>query len=550
MNQTNNLVVEQPQLSTQKYPTKMANSAPNLQIDSPVNLSIKKNPSQTVQSQTQIEQTSPHNNHARLHQVDENDFMPPISLWTKLGGLLLVGSVGIAIALAALTPYKVSIKADSKIRPDGKVKLVQAETAGTIVTVQAQENQPISKGDIIATIDNSNLETEVNLLQNQVQQGNLQIQQLAAQTAAIDRQLLAEQDRINNAIAEAEVELNRTRRAYRDLTITSSARVAEAQANLGLAHAELAQAQSELVSAQATLESQKTALQSAKSKRNRYQKIANSGALSQDFLEEAILDYQQQQQQVVAQQATVQRYHSAISRQNQAIAAAQARLNNMSAALNPNDAEIAIAQKRINQTKASGTATIANFNREKEVLQQQVIEITKQLERHQRQLQQAQINRDRTVIKAPISGTLFQLNLRNSGQSVQIGTEIAQLAPADTSLMVKAFVNPQDISQVSVGQSAQIKISACPYPDYGVLKGEVIQVSPDAIQTTSGNFQATQSSSQGMYEVTIKPAKTTLSQGNQRCSLQLGMEGKANIIAKEETVLRFLLRKARLITDL
>ena len=187
MNQTNNLVVEQPQLSTQKYPTKMANSAPNLQIDSPVNLSIKKNPSQTVQSQTQIEQTSPHNNHARLHQVDENDFMPPISLWTKLGGLLLVGSVGIAIALAALTPYKVSIKADSKIRPDGKVKLIQAETAGTIVTVQAQENQPISKGDIIATIDNSNLETEVNLLQNQVQQGNLQIQQLAAQTAAINR---------------------------------------------------------------------------------------------------------------------------------------------------------------------------------------------------------------------------------------------------------------------------------------------------------------------------------------------------------------------------
>ena len=59
-------------------------------------------------------------NHNALIPVDENDFMPSISLWTRLGGMFLVGSVGIAIALAAFTPYRVTVKADSTIRPGGK----------------------------------------------------------------------------------------------------------------------------------------------------------------------------------------------------------------------------------------------------------------------------------------------------------------------------------------------------------------------------------------------------------------------------------------------
>ena len=51
------------------------------------------------------------------------------------------------------------------------------------------------------------------------------------------------------------------------------------------------------------------------------------------------------------------------------------------------------------------------------------------------------------------------------------------------------------------------------------------------------------------YQVKLKPDSLTLSQGTNHCTLQLGMEGRADIIAKEETVLKFLLRKARLVID-
>jgi hypothetical protein len=52
------------------------------------------------------------------------------------------------------------------------------------------------------------------------------------------------------------------------------------------------------------------------------------------------------------------------------------------------------------------------------------------------------------------------------------------------------------------------------------------------------------------YAVTISPDSLFLSQTNKKCSIQLGMEGKADIIANRKTVLKFVLRKARLITDL
>ncbi|HEY9658023.1 MAG TPA: HlyD family secretion protein, partial [Allocoleopsis sp.] len=68
---------------------------------------------------------------------------------------------------------------------------------------------------------------------------------------------------------------------------------------------------------------------------------------------------------------------------------------------------------------------------------------------------------------------------------------------------------------------------------------------PDRSAATS-----TEEAMPAFYEVTIDPDSRALTQGNQSCLLQPGMEGSVDIVTREETVLQFLLRKARLITDL
>ena len=50
--------------------------------------------------------------------------------------------------------------------------------------------------------------------------------------------------------------------------------------------------------------------------------------------------------------------------------------------------------------------------------------------------------------------------------------------------------------------------------------------------------------------MTIKPETLVLGKGKNLCHIQLGMEGRVDIVSREETVLKFFLRKARLIADL
>jgi multidrug efflux pump subunit AcrA (membrane-fusion protein) len=52
-----------------------------------------------------------------------------------------------------------------------------------------------------------------------------------------------------------------------------------------------------------------------------------------------------------------------------------------------------------------------------------------------------------------------------------------------------------------------------------------------------------------VYDVTIKPDTLTLGTGATKCQIRSGMEGRTEIISKEETVLQFVLRKARLLVN-
>jgi multidrug efflux pump subunit AcrA (membrane-fusion protein) len=492
-----------------------------------------------------------------LPQVQVNEFLPPISRWLNLGGLIIVAIVGLAIPLASVTKYKVTVKAQANVRPAGELRLVQAATEGPIMHVSVEENQLVKKGDIIATVDDSRLQTQKSQLQNNIGQARLQIVQINAQISALNSQILAETDRINRAVASAEAELERRQREYQDRLVTTVADVEEAEANLRQAQEELQEARAQLKSAQANLRSIKAALNAARSKRDRYQPIAELGALSRDQFEEAQLDVQRQEQAVEAQKATVEAQQQTIERLQQGVKAAVARLKRVQASLNPSTAEVAIARSRIAQEQASGQVTLATLNKEREALLQQRIEINKQLERDIRELQQVEIDLGKTTITATANGIISQLSLRNPGQTVRSGEEIAQIVPSNAALEVKAAVLPGDIGKVEKGQKVQMRVSACPYPDYGTLPGVVTQISEDTIKPQRNDATATIFTASGQqgnavnafYEVTIEPETLTLDRGKHQCAIQLGMDGRADIITKEETLLQFLLRKAKLLAD-
>ena len=91
-----------------------------------------------------------------------------------------------------------------------------------------------------------------------------------------------------------------------------------------------------------------------------------------------------------------------------------------------------------------------------------------------------------------------------------------------------------------------MRVSACPYPDFGTLPGTVTAISPDAIAPETQD----QNAAAGNFQVTIAPESLKLTAPGRECIIQSGMEGRTDIISREETVLTFILRKASLLTDL
>ncbi|MEH2371612.1 HlyD family secretion protein [Nostoc sp.] len=449
-----------------------------------------------------------------LPQAEENDFLPPLGSWTTIGGAITLVAVTIAVAVASVTQYKTTVQAQASLRPAGELRLVQAATEGPVMRIFVKENQIVKTGDAIASIDDSRLKTKKSQLESSIGQTKLQLVQINAQIHALNNQIVAQTDSSNRAVAGAEAELSSRKRDYRDKRITTVSDVQEASANVRAATA---------------------GLTAAETKRNRYESVAKVGALSLDQFEEAQL---------------------AVRQQEQVLEAAKAKLQSLQAALNPTPAEIAIAQERIAQEKATGQASIATLDKERNALIQQRIETQKQFEHDDRELKQANIELKETIISATADGIISKLNLRNPGQTLRPGEEIAQIVPTSAPLVIKAVVGTEDKSKLKPGQNVQMRVSACPYPDYGTLQGKVKSISPDAFFPSANNDAATGTTTTtttpkgaAFYEVTIEPQSLSLGRGNKQCSIQMGMEGRADIISKQETVLQFFLRKARLIVD-
>ncbi|MBN8564233.1 MAG: HlyD family efflux transporter periplasmic adaptor subunit [Leptolyngbya sp. UWPOB_LEPTO1] len=429
-----------------------------------------------------------------LRTVTSDEFLPSVSRWMTLSGLVLVGGVAAAIGLAAVTQYNTKVRASAIVRPAGELRIVQSELEGTIRQITVKENQQVKRGDAIAYLDDFQLQNRRNQLQSILQQDRLQIGQLDAQIRALDNQITAEQSAIDRAIAASQAELSRTEREHRDRTITSESEVQEAEAALALATDQM----------------------------QRFQTLASVGGVSQAQLKE----------------------------KESAVQSAQARLSRAKAALAPSAAPIQIAQEQIAQQQAKGNSTSAALQKEREAIIQQKVQLQAQLSRQEKEIQQLDRDLQRTVIRATSDGTILKLELRNPGQLVRTGDAIAQISPDSAPLMIRATVLSQEIEQVQIGQRVQLRIAACAYPDYGTLEGTVSEISPDAIvPQNSATPTLTSSTSGGVFTVKVQPKSTTLMKGNQPCSIQAGMEATADIISREETVLRSLLRKARLLLD-
>jgi HlyD family secretion protein len=469
----------------------------------------------SVLSHPDISQTS-------LQSISSDDLLPRSSNWLTIAGLGIVGAIVISVGFAAFAKYNVTVKADAIVRPSGDLRTVQSEHEGSISYIAIKENQTIKQGDVIAVLDQTKLTIKKNQLEDGIKQLKLQLTQVDNQIRSLQTQIQAETQVIAHSVKAIKADLVRNERDFKDRRISTRSELLASQANLEKAKADLRKAQMELRFAQ--------------QERDRYATLLQERAISQQ-------DFDKKNQLVSQLQASLESEAIAVNLNN-------AKIQTAGAAVNPSNANIVLAQEKVAQEKSRGDATLASLEKDLQVLSQHQTELNSQLQQQMREYQQIKLQISQSQIRATHSGLIFKLNLKNNGQYIHPGDEIAKILPQNIPLFIKAKVSSQDIQKVNIGQRTQMRITACPYPDYGLLEGKVSSVASDMSirdpkEISDANFSQ---NSLTYFEVLIQPNILFLSAGDKICKIQPGMTATLDIITQEETILRFLLRQMRLQT--
>lgn len=146
---------------------------------------------------------------------------------------------------------------------------------------------------------------------------------------------------------------------------------------------------------------------------------------------------------------------------------------------------------------------------------------------------------DRTEILAPADGLVRNIQMTTPGAKVRPGDVIMELLPTGSALIVEAKLKPADIAYVRQGLPAAIKLDAFDYSIYGVLRGQVIYISPDALS------EKTQQGEQAYYRVHIRIDAAALEARNREhagkpVEIQPGMTATVDITTGSQSVLAYM----------
>jgi HlyD family secretion protein len=140
---------------------------------------------------------------------------------------------------------------------------------------------------------------------------------------------------------------------------------------------------------------------------------------------------------------------------------------------------------------------------------------------------------DRMVIKAPITGSVYQLSVHTIGGVISPGEPIMLIVPEDDDLVLQAQVKPQDIDQVQAGQIAHIKFPAFNSRTTPDISAEVTQVSADTSRTDQN--------SPPVYVVRLTISASELAKlGSNK--LKPGMPAEAFIQTRAQTPMSYFLK--------
>jgi len=128
------------------------------------------------------------------------------------------------------------------------------------------------------------------------------------------------------------------------------------------------------------------------------------------------------------------------------------------------------------------------------------------------------------LIKSPSDGTVSFFKYWKENQFVQSGDGVMMLIPNAQSYIVRGDVNTVGVGKIKPGQEVLIKLSAYPYEEYGMLSGEVAELSRVAMDSTF------------TLEITLK--KGLVTNANKTLPPEPQLTGIGEVLTEDKSILQ------------
>ncbi|MGF1641377.1 MAG: HlyD family type I secretion periplasmic adaptor subunit [Rhodospirillales bacterium] len=139
----------------------------------------------------------------------------------------------------------------------------------------------------------------------------------------------------------------------------------------------------------------------------------------------------------------------------------------------------------------------------------------------------------RTMITAPVAGTVLDVRFKTPGGVVRPGEQVLAIVPSEDDLIIDTQVAPGDIDNVHTGLSAYVMFPAFSRRNTPRIDGELIYVSADSFQDDKTGRR--------FYRAKVKVDRHRLKEIAPHVDLQPGMPAEVFITTAERTVLEYLI---------
>lgn len=141
------------------------------------------------------------------------------------------------------------------------------------------------------------------------------------------------------------------------------------------------------------------------------------------------------------------------------------------------------------------------------------------------ELENAENALDALTLKAPLDGTIMQLSIPSEGSFITAGETLGYLLPKNGENLFTAYVSDEDIHQIHVGDTVNVKIGAYDNTEYEYIEGTVQSI---------GNITVDIENIGVAYQLEIKLLDIPY-------DIKVGMEGNCYIVTGKRSVLNYFI---------